>query len=269
MVSWNPYVYNNLKGLTYGATTDKCFFMILFFVAGAGKSVLTTAVIDELLSGASIQRDAGTFIGYYFCDFTRPESLQIQTLLQSLVKQILTLFIHKIPPQVEALLPAFCEGHPKYSGEPGKERWFDFLKLVTSIPERLYFCIDGIDECEVGAQCGIMECLKKLLEPANILDSAGTGASRELISNKKLYLSSRPEIPISRLLDEGSSANTHSKISLNGLGVERPEIWGYIIDSLKERLQHKRLPKGYESMLGEIGRALLEGAKGMLVFFQL
>lgn len=236
------------------------------FVAGAGKSVLTTAVIDELLSRTSAQQNAGTFVGYYFCDFTRPESLQIPTLLQSLVKQILTVFIHKIPYEVEKLLPTFCKGHPKYYGEPGNERWFDLLKLVTSIPEQLYLCVDGIDECEVGEQCRIMEYLKRLLEPTDALDSArtsSTGPSDVPISNKRLYLSSRPEIPISRLLDEGSSANTHIKISLHALEMERPEMRSYIIDSMKERLRHKRLPKGYESILDEIEKALLVGAKGM------
>jgi len=258
MVSWNPYV-------NYNETTDTCSFM-LTLVAGAGKSVLTTAVIDELLSGALAQRNPGTFVGYYFCDFRRPESLQIPTLLQSLVKQILTIFTHKIPPKVNEMLPTFCKGHPKYSSESSNERWFDFLKLVASIPERLYFCIDGIDECEVGEQCHIMEYLKRLLEPTKALNSGQAPSTDALgvpISNKKLYLSSRPEIPISRLLDEGSSANTHTKISLNAPGLERPEMWNYIIDSIKERLQHKRLPQGYEPMLDEIGRALLGLAKGM------
>ncbi|KAF8465408.1 hypothetical protein BDZ91DRAFT_783378 [Kalaharituber pfeilii] len=64
-------------------------------IPGSGKSVLSTAVVKHLLDACAQQINSGsrkTFIGYFFCTFFDPRSLNFEEIIRSLIKQILSVF---------------------------------------------------------------------------------------------------------------------------------------------------------------------------------
>src|SRR5438105_14660455 len=56
----------------------------IIIIAGSGKSVLTTSVLDRLF-----QKKTSDTICFFFCSYSEPESLEQYTIVASLVKQIL------------------------------------------------------------------------------------------------------------------------------------------------------------------------------------
>ena len=210
-------------------------------LAGSGKTVLATGVIENILSSANIQHR--TFIGYFFCDFSRPFSLLPEVIIRSLIRQILAVF-HG-PTKFEAEVDSFFRSH---NNIPSVDAWKKlFIKASGLLSPESYFFIDGMDECSEDHQ-------------RDLLNFVGTimGLERR---NMKFFISTRPDIFILRFMRQISSEKA-TLIDLNAIE-HRPEIGAFIEQSLDERVADHRLVVQDPSTVEEIKNALLHGAKGM------
>ncbi|KAF8460198.1 hypothetical protein BDZ91DRAFT_851712 [Kalaharituber pfeilii] len=239
---------------------SKSALLWLHGIPGSGKTILTTAIIDELLSCPKL-RSTNTFIGYYFVDHANRQSLQIHNVLRTLVKQLLTTFFDRVTPELAGQLPRFVQGHPEYRGIFCADEWLQLLKAACLIPKHLYICIDGLDECSEEDQYSLIKYLQQL--------AVGGGDSTS--QTIRIFIASRPHVPISALLPPSSSQIQFFQVSLSTHGIHRPEIESYIKETISERLSQGRLSLRRESMKAEITTALLQGAEGMFlwIYFQI
>ncbi|KAF8540177.1 hypothetical protein BDD12DRAFT_880966 [Trichophaea hybrida] len=99
--------------------------------SGLRETLLTAGIIDHIFS---VCQGSAVSISYFFCDFANRQSLEICTILEGLIEQILNLFVDKISPALERELEtAFIESPA--DPNPGKFldecSDFDRRKLVS------------------------------------------------------------------------------------------------------------------------------------------
>ncbi|KAF8465374.1 hypothetical protein BDZ91DRAFT_783363 [Kalaharituber pfeilii] len=225
----------------YKEWVQSCHSSILWChgIPGSGKSVLSTSVVKYLLDTCLQQTTIASrkmFIGYFFCNFSDPRSLKFEEIIRSLIKQILAVF-HG-PAEFEEYLAKFFS---QYNNIPSTHQWQNLFIRTCSLPNYIYLILDGMDECHDDIQAQIVEMLNKLLSISSCI---------------KVYLSSRKEVYLSR--------NLRNTISISLDDVKwRPEIEGYIDESLKQRLEDGRLRIQDPAMVEEIKHALMVGVEGM------
>ncbi|KAF8465350.1 hypothetical protein BDZ91DRAFT_763717 [Kalaharituber pfeilii] len=208
-------------------------------ISGSGKSVLSTSVVKHLMDTCLQQttyEPGKTFIGYFFCTFSDYHSLVFEVIIRSLIKQILSVFHGSA--EFEEYLAKFFN---QCNNIPSVHQWQKLFIRTCSLPNHIYLILDGVDECHDDIQAQILELLNEMLSiPRSI----------------KIYLSSRKEVYLARNLTHAIS------ISLDDVKW-RPEIEGYIDESLRQRLNDGRLQIEDPTMVEEIKQALMVGAEGM------
>lgn len=132
-------------------------------MAGSGKTILASRVIDHFLSAP--KHDRGS-IAYFYCDAGDSDSLRTEVVLGSLLFQLCA--------QLDAMPPPILEAFKESGRIPGQRRRptvdqlraMALLALVES--KRPIFVIDGIDE--VNDRRVLCEALTSLLsDPSNDL----------------------------------------------------------------------------------------------------
>lgn len=122
-------------------TTQKTLFCP--GIPGAGKTILTSVVIDDLVSRHQSNLKIG--IAYIYCNFRRRDEQKAEDLLASLLKQ-LSQKRSSLPESVKAL----------YSHHENNRTWPTFdeisksLLLVTALYSRTFIIVDALDECQAS-----------------------------------------------------------------------------------------------------------------------
>lgn len=119
-------------------------------IPGAGKTIITAIVIDDLY--AKFQNDTSVGIAYLYCDFRRQHEQKIEDLLLNLLKQ-LTEKQDSMPEKVQGL-------YKEYKKQPKRPPLDDILSVLYSVStlySRVMFIIDALDECQADG------CLTRLL----------------------------------------------------------------------------------------------------------
>ncbi|KAL6897202.1 ankyrin repeat-containing domain protein [Trichoderma evansii] len=114
---------------------------------GAGKTIMSAAVIDDLLY-TQYKDDASVGIAYLYCDFRRHYEQKTQDLVESLLKQL----VQKqttIPECVQALYKE-CR---KELRRPSLDEVSEALRTVSSIYSKVFILIDALDECQDTGGC--------------------------------------------------------------------------------------------------------------------
>lgn len=126
---------------------------------GAGKTVLTSVVVDHLDS--RFQGDSKTGIAYFFFDYKRQDEHTIDALLASLLRQ-LTACQSSLPETVHELY----KQHNTQSNKtrPSTEELIRVLKSVALIYSRIFIMIDALDECKSsnGTRLRVLSCIFKI-----------------------------------------------------------------------------------------------------------
>ncbi|CAG7556443.1 unnamed protein product [Fusarium equiseti] len=108
-------------------------------IPGAGKTILTSTVIDHLTS--KYQEDPNIGIAYGFCNFQRQNDQIVDRFLASLLKQL----IGKLP-----LLPqhvvALYDKHEKRRTRPGTKEIVHAIEKTMSKLSQVFILIDALDE---------------------------------------------------------------------------------------------------------------------------
>lgn len=202
-------------------------------ILGAGKTVMTAAIIDHILCS----RSSEDTVTYFFCSSDDERSLQARTIVGSIIRQILEV---RAPSATMQLQLADLELRTMLDVEDLELLFFEAL---VSLPKH-YLIIDGIDECNKSEKSALLDILGKVFSrsPANIKLFIG---GRDSLYND-LHLRFKPLY----------------KRSVKGPNVQL-DIQNYIRDTIQERFHQKLLLVGKTELLLEIEEALLQRADGM------
>jgi hypothetical protein len=115
-------------------------------IPGAGKTVLTSIVVDDL--SARFSGDSRTGIGYIYCNFRRKDEQKINDLLASLLKQ-LSKGQSSLPESVQNLYDQYKDKQKR----PSLDEIEDTLQSVAKLYSRVFVIVDALDECQVSDPC--------------------------------------------------------------------------------------------------------------------
>lgn len=112
-------------------------------IPGAGKTILTSIVVDDISNRFSDDPSVG--IAYLYCNFRRQDEQKARDLTLGLLKQ-LAQGLSFIPDAVKDLYHR--DGSP-----PSKDMISETLRLVASMYSRVFIIIDALDECQTSDGC--------------------------------------------------------------------------------------------------------------------
>ncbi|KIJ06704.1 hypothetical protein PAXINDRAFT_103259 [Paxillus involutus ATCC 200175] len=210
-------------------------FLWLGGKAGAGKSVLASGVIEDLLSGLA---DDET-LAYFYCDFRNPRCISTMEVLRSLIAQLLR-------NSESDWLPSFSElvvRKDRGAGPPADIGTLsNLLKRAAGLYKRPMIVIDALDECND---------LSKLLHELVKLCPDG---------HCRLFVTSRTLHPINRTFADLPSISLDDRTD-----AMRDDMHFHIRTELESRDRLKTL--AYD-LREEIQDVLMEKADGMFRWVQ-
>jgi hypothetical protein len=115
-------------------------------IPGAGKTIITAIVIDDLTK--RFQNDSSICIAYLYCNFRRKDEQRAQDLLASLLKQ-LSQERSSLPDSVKALY----DRHRDKRTRPSFEEISRDLYSVATTYLRVFIIVDALDECQLSEGC--------------------------------------------------------------------------------------------------------------------
>ncbi|KAK6829217.1 hypothetical protein RU639_003517 [Aspergillus parasiticus] len=154
-------------------------------IPGAGKTVLTSIVVNNLINSFSQHSTVG--IAYIYCNFQRKDEQNIDHLLASLLKQ-LTESCFSLPESVRDLF-----NHNKVQrARPSLEDISRALHSIVAKYSRIFIVVDALDECQTSEGCR-MKFLSELssLQAKNGVNILATSRADDEIGKtltKAIYL---------------------------------------------------------------------------------
>lgn len=115
-------------------------------IPGAGKTILTSTVIEELTTRFSNDPTIG--VAYIYCNFRRQEEQKIDNLLASLLKQL----AESQSPLPGAVLDLYNR-HEMKRTRPSLDEICRSLQAVAALFSRVFIIIDALDECQASHGC--------------------------------------------------------------------------------------------------------------------
>ncbi|KAH6970509.1 ankyrin repeat-containing domain protein [Ilyonectria sp. MPI-CAGE-AT-0026] len=115
-------------------------------IPGAGKTILTSIVVDSLNS--KFDNDSEIGIAYIYCNFRRQHEQKIDDLLASVLKQ-LTQCRSSLPESVKNLY----DQHKTKRTRPSLDEISGLLQSVAAMYSRVFIIVDALDECRASDRC--------------------------------------------------------------------------------------------------------------------
>ncbi|EUC34783.1 hypothetical protein COCCADRAFT_35604 [Bipolaris zeicola 26-R-13] len=115
-------------------------------IPGAGKTILTSIVVDELSSHFKDESNNG--IAYIYCNFKRQDEQTLEDLLASVLKQ-LAQARSSLPQTVRSLY----DKHRSMKARPSIDDISVALHSVVAEFSRVFILVDALDECRVNDSC--------------------------------------------------------------------------------------------------------------------
>ncbi|EHK19820.1 uncharacterized protein TRIVIDRAFT_171764 [Trichoderma virens Gv29-8] len=115
-------------------------------IPGAGKTILTSIVVDYLYS--KFYNDSKTGIAYIYCNFKKQEEQKIYDLLASVLKQLAE-SQSWLPESIKKLY----NRHKAKRTRPSLDEILTVLQSVTIIYSRIFIIVDALDECQASSGC--------------------------------------------------------------------------------------------------------------------
>lgn len=115
-------------------------------IPGAGKTILTSIVVDDL--STRFLTDSSTGISYIYCNFRRQDEQKLDDLLASLLKQLAE-SQSSLPKAVQDLY----NRHKAKRTRPSLDEISKCLKSVAETYSKAFIIVDALDECQVSDGC--------------------------------------------------------------------------------------------------------------------
>ncbi|UQC83094.1 uncharacterized protein CLUP02_08587 [Colletotrichum lupini] len=159
---------------------------------GAGKTIMTSVVIDHLIHRFREEPRVG--IAYVYCNFKDTERQDCHDLLSSLAKQ-LAQFCSAFPQSLETLY----NNHRKRRTLRTIQETGDLLQMISSCYERVFIVVDALDECDRNALQAFLPEILRLQQRSQVNIFATTREIPEILESKEFENSISVEI---RAIDE-------------------------------------------------------------------
>jgi Cdc6-like AAA superfamily ATPase len=115
-------------------------------IPGAGKTILTSIVVEELTTRFSNDPTIG--IAYIYCNFRRQDEQKIDNLLASVLKQLA-----ERHPSLPGTIKELYNRHKITRTRPSLDEISRSLQAVVTLYSRVFIAIDALDECQVSHAC--------------------------------------------------------------------------------------------------------------------
>jgi Cdc6-like AAA superfamily ATPase len=197
-------------------------------IPGAGKTILTSIVVEEL--NTKFQSNNSFGIAYLYCNFKRKHEQKAEDLLASLLKQLIQ-EQSNIPESVKAIY----NNHKDKHTQPSLDEISRALQSVTAMFSRTFIIVDALDECEPT------ECRKRFL-PQLFSLQAKTGAN--------LFVTSRINDEIAKLFVGGLTLKiraTHKDVKTY-LNAQMPLLKSDIVDDDIQNLILTKITQAVDGM---------------------
>ncbi|KAI9803499.1 MAG: hypothetical protein M1825_001842 [Sarcosagium campestre] len=115
-------------------------------IPGAGKTILTSIVVEELFT--RFENNGNIGIAYLYCNYQRQHEQNLEDLFASLLKQ----FVQEqsfIPDSVKTLY----HRHKDKGTRPSLDEILGILQIVVAACSRIFIIADALDECQVSDGC--------------------------------------------------------------------------------------------------------------------
>ena len=112
-------------------------------IPGAGKTILTSIVVDHLCS--KYRTDFSVSIVYLYCNFRQQQQQKPKDLLLSLLKQL----VQRQAPVPESVKTLY-KYHNRERTRPSFSEILEALKLVAAQYSRALIIVDALDECGIS-----------------------------------------------------------------------------------------------------------------------
>jgi hypothetical protein len=210
-------------------------------IAGCGKTILSSSVIDTLKS-AKVE---GSDFAYYYCDYAERISLDPRVVLGTLARGLLQDYESKIPPNIiDEIAVSFRDG----ARTPEPEDVLQILSQIVDWCKNIICVIDGIDEVKEADFYHILGFLKLLVHRPGV--------------SVKIFLTCREDKDVLSIVSPAPERCFRLHLSDS---VVSHDICSYINQSVEERMSIRRLaidPTNLE-LRDDVFQSLSTGAKGM------
>jgi Cdc6-like AAA superfamily ATPase len=115
-------------------------------IPGAGKTILTSIVVDHLTTKYS--RDPKIGIAYVYCNFQRKDEQKLNHLLASLLKQLV-----QSQPSLPKSVKELYDRHYDQKTLPSLDDIIGTLRSVVSMYSWVFIIVDALDECQTDDGC--------------------------------------------------------------------------------------------------------------------
>ncbi|TGO25475.1 hypothetical protein BPAE_0079g00220 [Botrytis paeoniae] len=115
-------------------------------IPGAGKTILTSIVVEELIN--RFQNDKGVGIAYLYCNFRRQHEQKIDDLLLSLLKQL-----SGYQPLLPGAVKDLFDLHSPRQTRPSMKEVLSTLKSIIDSYSKVFIIVDALDECQMTNDC--------------------------------------------------------------------------------------------------------------------
>jgi hypothetical protein len=112
-------------------------------IPGAGKTILTSIIIDKLTT--IFENDETVGIAYVYCNFRRKHEQRAEDILASLLKQI----ARRRSSLPEAVLSLYRKHNEKRT-QPSLEELSQTLQSVAALYSKSFVLVDALDECNAS-----------------------------------------------------------------------------------------------------------------------
>jgi hypothetical protein len=115
-------------------------------IPGAGKTILTSIVVDDLYK--RFRNDKTIGIAYIYCNFRWQGEQKVEDLLASLLKELT-----QYQPSLLDIMKDLYDRHKDKRTRPSFDELSRALQSVASMYSRAFIVVDALDECQVSGGC--------------------------------------------------------------------------------------------------------------------
>jgi hypothetical protein len=115
-------------------------------IPGAGKTILTSIVIEELTTRFYDNKSIG--IAYLYCNFRSQDEQKVDDLLASLLKQLA-----ESQPSLPGTVKDLYDRHQSKRSRPSVYEVSRAIQSVASLYSRVFIIVDALDECQASQGC--------------------------------------------------------------------------------------------------------------------
>ena len=127
-------------------TTEPCKTLFCPGIPGAGKTILTSIVINDLEN--QFRSEASTTVAYVYCNYKRQSEQTVESLLSSLLKQLC-----QCRSSLPSSLTELYDRHKPKQTRPSFDEITKALESITVQNSQTFIIVDALDECRALDGC--------------------------------------------------------------------------------------------------------------------